>query len=74
MKTLCISIGLGFLMSALPFATATAQEGASSIEEITVTARKRDESLQEVPIAITAFTEQTIERGFHFANAKCHDS
>jgi iron complex outermembrane receptor protein len=49
-------------MSALPFATATAQEGASSIEEITVTARKRDESLQEVPIAITAFTEQTIER------------
>ena len=62
MKTLCISIGLGFLMSALPFATATAQEGASSIEEITVTARKRDESLQEVPIAITAFTEQTIER------------
>ena len=29
----------------LPFATAAAQEGLSAIEEITVTARKRDESL-----------------------------
>jgi iron complex outermembrane receptor protein len=62
MKTLCISLGFGLLTAALPFATAMAQEGASSIEEITVTARKRDESLQEVPIAITAFTEQTIRK------------
>ena len=40
---------------------AQAQEGAA-IEEIVVSARKRQESLQEVPIAITAFTEETIER------------
>jgi len=39
-----------------------AQQGANEIEEIIVTARKRAESLQEVPIAITVFTEQTIER------------
>ena len=39
-----------------------AQQGANEIEEVIVTARKRAESLQEVPIAITAFTEQTIER------------
>jgi iron complex outermembrane receptor protein len=32
------------------------------MEEVVVTARKRAESLQEVPIAITAFTQQTIER------------
>jgi iron complex outermembrane receptor protein len=47
----------------LPFATASAQQGgALAIDEVVVTARKRAESLQEVPIAITAFTEQTIER------------
>ena len=62
MKIIFKLTGICVLMSLLPFATATAQEGASSIEEITVTARKRDESLQEVPIAITAFTEQTIEK------------
>ncbi|MDH3619622.1 MAG: TonB-dependent receptor [Gammaproteobacteria bacterium] len=62
MKTLSKLIGLVLSLSFVPFASASAQEGLSSIEEITVTARKRDESLQEVPIAITAFTESTIER------------
>lgn len=46
----------------LPSAPASAQQGAVAIEEVVVTARKRAESLQDVPIAITAFTEQTIER------------
>ena len=32
------------------------------IEEVVVTARKRAENLQEVPIALTAFTENTIQR------------
>ena len=32
-----------------------------SIEEVVVTARKRAENLQEVPIAVTAFTESQIE-------------
>jgi outer membrane receptor protein involved in Fe transport len=39
--------------------TAVAQ---AQLEEITVTARKRTESLQEVPLTITAFTADTIER------------
>lgn len=38
------------------------QVSAAEIEEVVVTARKRSESLQEVPIAITAFTERTIEQ------------
>jgi len=38
----------------------TAEAGAES-GEILVTARKREETLQSVPIAITAFTEATIE-------------
>jgi iron complex outermembrane receptor protein len=61
MKTLSKAIGLILSASLLPVATVQAQDGAA-IEEVVVTARKRDESLQEVPIAITAFTEQTIQK------------
>jgi len=35
---------------------------AAEIEEVVVTARKRSESLQDVPINITAFTENTIKQ------------
>ncbi|MCH9696011.1 MAG: TonB-dependent receptor [Gammaproteobacteria bacterium] len=61
MKILSKAIGLVLSASLLPVANAHAQDGAA-IEEVVVTARKRDESLQEVPIAITAFTEQTIAK------------
>ncbi len=37
------------------------EQGARSIEEITVTATKREESLQDVPIAVTALTGDSIE-------------
>ncbi len=53
---------------ALALAIAAATLGAppvfaqSSLEEIVVTARKRSENLQEVPIAVTAFTERQIEQ------------
>lgn len=46
--------------------SAMAQDaGADSIrlDEIVVTARKREESLQDIPIAITAFSSKDIERG-----------
>jgi iron complex outermembrane receptor protein len=63
MKTATKTIVLISMLSMLPFATASAQQdGVLAIDEVIVTARKRAESLQEVPIAITAFTEQTIER------------
>ena len=35
--------------------------GYPQIEEIVVTAQKREENLQDTPIAITAFTEQSLE-------------
>lgn len=35
---------------------------AAEIEEVLVTARKRSENLQDVPIAITAFSERVIEQ------------
>jgi iron complex outermembrane receptor protein len=63
MNTTTRLILVAITLSLLPFATASAQQaGALAIDEVIVTARKRAESLQEVPIAITAFTEQTIER------------
>ena len=62
MKTLRTMILASAALSIIPLAVTEAQEGAGSIEEVVVTARKRAESLQEVPIAITAFTEQTIRR------------
>lgn len=34
---------------------------AASLEEVVVTAQKREESLQEIPIAITAFNAETLE-------------
>lgn len=37
------------------------QVHAKEIEEVVVTARKRAENLQDVPIAVSAFTKQTIE-------------
>lgn len=39
-----------------------AQERSLVLEEVVVTARKRSENLQEVPIAINAFGEETIDR------------
>jgi outer membrane receptor protein involved in Fe transport len=46
----------------LPYYPAAAQRSAVGvIEEIVVTARRREESLQQVPLAITAFTTEDIE-------------
>jgi iron complex outermembrane receptor protein len=42
--------------------TQSAQRGGVSIEEIVVTARKREESLQEIPIAITAFSAEQLQQ------------
>ena len=38
-----------------------AQQGAAVIEEIVVTARRREENLQEVPIAVSAFSAEVLD-------------
>lgn len=40
---------------------AYAQDGAGASDEIVVTARRREETLQSVPLSVNAFTAQTIE-------------
>ncbi len=57
-----------FLMGATSlFTLATAAHGQATLEEVIVTAQKRAESLQDVPIAITAFGQQDL-RNLSVAN------
>jgi iron complex outermembrane receptor protein len=53
---------LGVLAVVVSFPYCVNSQDGLVIEEITVTARKRAENLQEVPDSITAFTAETIER------------
>ncbi len=49
----------------LPSGSAIAQQaGATTVEEIIVTARKREENLQDVGISVSAFGKQEIENKF----------
>ncbi|NBW88962.1 MAG: hypothetical protein EBR51_03465, partial [Gammaproteobacteria bacterium] len=41
---------------------ASAQNETGGLEEVTVTAQRREQSLQDVPIAITAFTSEQLAR------------
>lgn len=61
---------VGLLLCAALFATIFhvpeihAASESAAIEEVVVTARKREESLQEIPIAVSAFTEEEIDQVF----------
>jgi iron complex outermembrane receptor protein len=58
-----MAIGLATAVGLVAPATAVAQ-GASVIEEITVTARKREENLQDVAMSVSAMGQQEIEANF----------
>ena len=56
------------LLPSLPISQVSAQEAAAdafSIEEIVVTARRREESLQDTPIAVTAYSEDEMDLRGH---------
>ena len=57
------SLALAALLAFVPFATASAEdEGDSVIEEIVVTAQKREQSLMDVPMSVSALTLRTMSR------------
>lgn len=54
----CATLGLAFVLPA-PHTNAS---DTLAIEEVVVTARKREESLQDVPVAVSAFSAQAMEQ------------
>lgn len=70
-KQLSLAIHGVLMVSMLASVPAMAQDAAASgdgekktttLEAVTVTARKREETLQEVPVAVTAFTADALDR------------
>lgn len=59
------ALALAFLSvaSVLMPAQSVRAESANTIEEVVVTARKREESLQEVPVVVNVLTEDMINAG-----------
>jgi len=60
-KTLLGLFPAAILLSAAPSAVAQDAGADAVLDEITVTARRREESLQEVPIAISAFSGDQLD-------------
>ena len=54
--SLCLILGLNLTPNLL-----LSEEADEGIEEVIVTARRTEESLQEVPVAVTAFSAEGIE-------------
>lgn len=64
---LCLAIACALFAPVAPAQDATGAEGAAveeerALENVTVTARRREETLQDVPVAVTAFTADALDR------------
>lgn len=71
MKRKHLSLAIGcVLLSSMPLAwaqdaapaTASPATNATTLDSVKVTARKREETLQDVPVAVTAFTAETLDK------------
>src|SRR6202165_5340710 len=54
--------GASFAASAAEPATGSAKAGTDMLAEITVTAQRRTQNMQDVPISMQALTEQTLQQ------------
>ena len=57
LATFCLAMGLIFTIIPID----TRAQGVDMLEEVVVTARRREENLQEVPVAITALSAEDLE-------------
>ena len=57
-SSLMLAAGAAAALGTLP---ATAQDDAGGLEEITITAQRRAENIQDVPIAVTAVSSEMLE-------------
>ncbi len=63
-RELCASVAALLTLSLVPASSAFAQDttpGNNQIEEITVTSQRREEKLQTVPLAVTAFSSASLQ-------------
>ena len=49
------------MLAASAFAISATAASAQEVEEVIVTAQKREQNLQEVPITVTAVTDEALE-------------
>ncbi len=61
LSTLSSGLTVGLNMATTAVAAEPSDKNVLQIEEITVIARQRSESLQQVPVAVTAFTETDLQ-------------
>jgi iron complex outermembrane receptor protein len=61
-RTLILGVAVAALLPLAPVAAQEAAAGASEAAEIIVSARRRDERLIDVPVAVTALSAQDLER------------
>jgi iron complex outermembrane receptor protein len=72
-RTIHAAVALALAAAVAPHAQAQqAEPAAAGLEEIVVTARKRNEDLQEVPVAATAFSASDLERQQAFGLEDLH--
>jgi iron complex outermembrane recepter protein len=60
--SLAVALGLCAPVAYAQEASGGAEADQGSLETITVTARKREETIQDVPVAVTAFTPDTLDK------------
>lgn len=61
----CVALASGLIAGSVASGTLAQNEnnrGELVMEQVTVTARQREESIQDVPLAVSAFDQQTIQR------------
>ena len=65
-RTICYSVTSGLLISGAPLVQAQTEPAAGPrlLEEVVVTARKREESVQDTPLAVSAVGREQVEASF----------